>query len=242
MGYLSRMTQWKSKMALPNDASPLDTFAKTKLRLGLFSYPVLQAADILVHRATHVPVGEDQSQHLEFARNCANAFNHNSKKILVPPNTILSPAKRVMSLTQPHLKMSKSHENPQSRILISDSRDEIAKKIKSALTDSISGVSYDPQQRPGVSNLLEILYHLDSTKTRSCEEFAHDYKDMSMRAFKERVADSIDQSLSSIRDKYENIMHNDNTQWLSIMNEEGSRRARASADATMALVREAVGL
>jgi tryptophanyl-tRNA synthetase len=124
MGYLSRMTQWKarspllldtpqltsvqSKLALPDDASPLDTSAKAQLRLGLFSYPVLQAADVLVHRyaavvrlytysqltrsidsATHVPVGEDQSQHLEFARNCANAFNHNSDKVLVPPETIL---------------------------------------------------------------------------------------------------------------------------------------------------------
>ncbi|KAF2490417.1 tryptophanyl-tRNA synthetase [Lophium mytilinum] len=242
MGYLSRMTQWKSKLALPDNASPLDESSKAKLRLGLFSYPVLQAADVLVHRATHVPVGEDQSQHLEFARNCANAFNHTSGKVLVPPETILSPAKRVMSLTQPHLKMSKSHENPKSRILISDSRDEIAKKIKSALTDSIDGITYDPQQRPGVSNLIEILAHLDDTEVRSCHEVAHDYKDLSMRAFKDKVADSIDEHLSSIRVRYETIMHDSNTHWLSEMNEEGSRRARASADATIALVRDAIGL
>jgi len=155
--------------------------------------------------------------------------------------TRTAPAKRVMSLTQPHLKMSKSHENPKSRILISDSRDEITKKIKSALTDSITGITYDPQQRPGVSNLIEILYHLDGTDTRSCGELAHDYRDLSMRAFKEKVADSIDKRLSSIRDKYEDILHDSHTHWLSDMNEEGSRKARASADATMALVREAVG-
>lgn len=156
--------------------------------------------------------------------------------------TRAAPAKRVMSLTQPHLKMSKSHENPQSRILISDSRAEIAKKVKSALTDSISGVTYDPQQRPGVSNLIEIMYHLDGTEARSCEEVAHDSKDLSMRAFKEQVADSIDQSLSGIRDKYESNMQDSNTQWLSDMNEEGSHKARVSADATMVLVREAIGL
>jgi tryptophanyl-tRNA synthetase len=85
VGYLSRMTQWKSKMAVQETAKPFDT----PLQLGLFSYPVLQAADILVHRATHVPVGEDQSQHLEFARNCAAGFNSAYGKIFVEPETIL---------------------------------------------------------------------------------------------------------------------------------------------------------
>jgi len=89
MGYLSRMTQWKSKMDLADDANPLDQTSKSKLKLGLFSYPVLQAADILVHRATHVPVGHDQSQHLEFARECANSFNHVYGKVLTCPETLL---------------------------------------------------------------------------------------------------------------------------------------------------------
>ena len=106
MGYLSRMTQWKvriscdvagtkltitsqSKLDMAENANPLDPSSKTKLKLGLFSYPVLQAADILVHRATHVPVGHDQSQHLEFARECAIGFNHLHGNTLVPPETIL---------------------------------------------------------------------------------------------------------------------------------------------------------
>ncbi|KAI9661668.1 MAG: Tryptophan--tRNA ligase, mitochondrial [Bathelium mastoideum] len=175
MGYLSRMTQWKSKLDLPDNASPFDPTVKAKLKLGLFSYPVLQAADILVHRATHVPVGHDQSQHLEFARECANGFNHNYGRVLVAPDTLLSPAKRVMSLTEPHLKMSKSHANPKSRILITDGCEEIEKKIKGALTDSVSGISYDLVERPGVSNLLDIMFHLqDDNKQASLEELVKD--------------------------------------------------------------------
>jgi len=89
MGYLSRMTQWKSKLDLDKDANPLAQSTTSKLKLGLFSYPVLQAADILVHRATHVPVGHDQSQHLEFAREIAIGFNHLHGDVLVPPQTIM---------------------------------------------------------------------------------------------------------------------------------------------------------
>lgn len=89
MGYLSRMTQWKSKLDLADDSNPLDQSSKSKLKLGLFSYPVLQAADILIHRATHVPVGHDQSQHLEFARECASGFNHIHGNVLTPPETLL---------------------------------------------------------------------------------------------------------------------------------------------------------
>jgi tryptophanyl-tRNA synthetase len=114
--------------------------------------------------------------------------------------------------------------------------------VKSALTDSIHGITYDRQKRPAVSNLIEILYHLDPTEARSCEELANDFKDLSMRAFKEKVANSVDLHLSSIRDKYESIIHDSSTQLLSDINEEGSRKARASANATMALVRNAVGL
>merc|ERR1711939_99457 len=156
VGYLSRMTQWKSKMALQDNAKPFDT----PLKLGLFSYPVLQAADILVHRATHVPVGHDQAQHLEFARQIANGFNEAvGKSVLLAPQTLISPAKRVMSLTDPVKKMSKSDPNPKSRILLTDSNEVIRSKIKSAMTDSFDGISYEPERRPGVSNLLDIYYH-----------------------------------------------------------------------------------
>ena len=152
-GYLSRMTQWKDKTANERENTE-------RLKLGLFSYPVLQAADVLVHGATHVPVGHDQAQHLEFAREVATGFNHAfGQEILVPPETLISPAKRIMSLTEPTTKMSKSHSNPESRILLTDSDSEIQSKIKSAVTDSDYSISYDPEKRPGISNLIDILYH-----------------------------------------------------------------------------------
>lgn len=241
MGYLSRMTQWKSKLSLPENASPLDPSTKTKLKLGLFSYPVLQAADVLVHRATHVPVGADQGQHLEFAREIANGFNHLFGPVLPPPDTILSPARRVMSLNRPVQKMSKSDADPKSRILITDSREEIQQKIKAAVTDSIPGVSYDPVARPGVSNLIEIMYHVDGSISDSCESLATDLKDLSMRALKEKVADTIESHLRPVRERYANALH-DRAGYLEDVKEQGAQKARASADATLKLVREAVGL
>ncbi|KAH1767608.1 hypothetical protein KXX41_005796 [Aspergillus fumigatus] len=153
MGYLSRMTQWKSKLQLPDNANLEDSTARSRLRLGLFSYPVLQAADILVHRATHVPVGDDQRQHLEFSRNTANSFNHVYGPIFPSPEAIISPAKRVMSLKEPTLKMSKSHADRRSRIILTDSPAEISKKINAALTDSELTITYDPRDVPAVVSL-----------------------------------------------------------------------------------------
>ncbi|KAL7627123.1 Tryptophan--tRNA ligase, mitochondrial [Parahypoxylon ruwenzoriense] len=157
MGYLGRMTQWKSKLQMHNKPAGLDDAAMAQLKLGLFSYPVLQAADILVHRATHVPVGDDQRQHLEFARECATNFNHTFKNVLVPPETVTTPSPRVMSLTQPTSKMSKSTPNYRSRIVITATASEIRQRITSAVTDCHNAVSYDPEGRPGVANLLELL-------------------------------------------------------------------------------------
>ncbi|KAH7051285.1 tryptophanyl-tRNA synthetase [Macrophomina phaseolina] len=234
MGYLSRMTQWKSKSSTEKEP-----------KLGLFSYPVLQAADILVHRATHVPVGEDQAQHLEFARECASTFNHvvaGGKPVLVPPSTLLSPARRVMSLTNPARKMSKSDENPKSRILITDGKEAIWKKLKGAVTDSIQGVSYDPELRPGVSNLLELIYHTRAGQDagpESVEDVARDCAGLSMRALKERAADSVDEKLAPIRERYEELMADTNT--VEDVAEEGAIKATESAERTMRVVKEAIG-
>lgn len=265
MGYLSRMTQWKvsihshptatikptrpqSKLSLPANASPLDIKStKSKnLKLGLFSYPVLQAADILVHRATHVPVGDDQSQHLEFARDCAGSFNAHCaagrSPVLIAPDTLLSPARRVMSLVQPTKKMSKSDENPRSRILITDSRDDIVNKIRTALTDSVEGVTYEPEERPGVANLLEVMFHSaveGEGGPGSVEELAKECAGLSMRALKERAAEVVDGRLSGIRERYRELMQTENL--LDDIAEEGARKARESAEATMKEVREVVG-
>ncbi|USP75881.1 Tryptophan--tRNA ligase, mitochondrial [Curvularia clavata] len=246
MGYLGRMTQWKSKLSLPSDASPLDpSNNRDALKLGLFSYPVLQAADILLYNTTHVPVGEDQVQHLELTRELAIGFNHvyssPSHPLLTVPQTLLSPAKRVMSLVEPSKKMSKSDAKPKSRILITDTREQIHAKIKTALTDSIEGVSYDREQRPGVSNLVDLLYHFDSAGAASPEELASDLKDLSMRALKEKVADTVDTGISGVRSKYQDLMGGDQKELIQHA-EEGAQRAEQIAESTMTKIRNALGL
>ncbi|KUI59305.1 Tryptophan--tRNA ligase, mitochondrial [Cytospora mali] len=245
MGYLNRMTQWKSKLSLSSDTSALDDRAKSALKLGLFSYPVLQAADILVHRATHVPVGEDQRQHLEFARECATGFNHTyGAAVLVPPETMLSPARRVMSLTDPTKKMSKSDTNPASRILITDEPAHMRKKIMRSLTDLQSDrVTYEPEARPGVSNLLEILSILsgeNSTPEETAQGFAG--AQHPLKALKERTAEAVVRSMGDIRERYLELLGRDGGRWLDDVEAQGAEKARANAEVTMKLVKEAVGL
>ncbi|CAG9944533.1 unnamed protein product [Clonostachys rosea f. rosea IK726] len=239
VGYLSRMTQWKSKLSLDNASSLDDRGVGSKLKLGLFSYPVLQAADILVHRATHVPVGHDQKQHLEFARECVTNFNHAYGDHLVQPETLISPVHRVMSLTDPSSKMSKSHKLDRSRILITDSPEQIKAKIGSALTDSIPGISYDIENRPGISNLLSILSLFDDRK-RSAAQLGAAYSDLSPKQFKQIVSEAIIQGFGSVRERYLELLSSDND-YLEKVAAEGARKANQSAEETMSLVREAVG-
>ncbi|ROV98855.1 hypothetical protein VSDG_03747 [Cytospora chrysosperma] len=253
MGYLNRMTQWKSKLSLSSDTSALDEKAKSALKLGLFSYPVLQAADILVHRATHVPVGEDQRQHLEFARECAAVFNSTyggggggggEEAVLVPPETVLSPARRVMSLTEPTRKMSKSDASPASRILITDDPASMTRKIMRSLTDLQSDrVTYEPDARPGVSNLLEILSILSGEETTP-EETAEGFAGVQhpLKALKERTAEAVVRSMGDIRERYLELLARDGGKWLDDVEAQGAEKARASAEVTMKRVREAVGL
>ncbi|KAF2008839.1 tryptophanyl-tRNA synthetase [Aaosphaeria arxii CBS 175.79] len=249
MGYLSRMTQWKSKMGLGTDASPFESTADPKsreaLKLGLFSYPVLQAADILLYGTTHVPVGEDQAQHLEFTRQLALGFNAAyGRTILTPPETILAPAKRVMSLTDPTKKMSKSDENPNSRILITDSKSDIEMKImKKALTDSIEGVTYDRQARPGVSNLIDIMYYMDESVAASPEELAKDMANVSMRALKEKVAETVNRTLEPIRTRYNLIMKDEQRRpFLQDHNEVAASAAKSIAKKRLRNINSVIGM
>lgn len=236
-GYLSRMTQWKDKTSNEKDGHE-------KLKLGLFSYPVLQAADVLVHGTTHVPVGHDQAQHLEFAREVANGFNHQyGANILTPPETIISPAKRVMSLTNPVSKMSKSDRNPKSRILLTDSEEVIKQKVKSAMTDSLSGISYNPPLRPGVSNLIDLIYHASGYDTSSAgnqEDLAREMENMTMRVVKDRAAQAVNDLIRPIRERYTEIMEREGEELEGIA-KAGAEEARNSAEVTMKAVREAVG-
>jgi tryptophanyl-tRNA synthetase len=240
-GYLSRMTQWKSKLQAQSSSSSLETTTSNPaLKHGLFSYPILQAADILVHRATHVPVGEDQRQHLEFARECVTNFNHTySTNLFTPPETILSPAKRVMSLRDPTQKMSKSDPNPNSVILLTDGKETIEKKIKSAVTDSINSVSYDPEGRKGVANLLEILSHLrgdGATPAKVAEEM----NGMGLGVLKGAVVDAVDAELAPIREKFQELVGDRNT--LKHAASRGMWKARRSAEKTMGKVKKVMGL
>ncbi|KAK5954569.1 Tryptophan--tRNA ligase, mitochondrial [Knufia fluminis] len=247
-GYLSRMTQWKDKIGVGKDASmeQLDEKAREKLKLSLFSYPVLQAADILLYRPNFVPVGEDQLQHVEFTRQLARSFNSAyARDLKAPtfnlPEVMLSPAKRIMSLQQPEKKMSKSDPDVNSRILITDAPDEIRNKIRKAKTDSVEGpLTYDPEKRPGVSNLIEILKHV-TRSSKSCEEITQELQDTTLGALKALVAEEIVKNLDGIKEKYDAIMAAGDKEIHSAM-VLGTRVARAKAGNTMKHVREAVGL
>ncbi|PUU82253.1 hypothetical protein B9Z19DRAFT_1018056 [Tuber borchii] len=243
MGRLNRMTQWKSKLGIPSDQNALQEKSATAgLKLGLFSYPVLQAADILIHKTTHVPVGEDQAQHLELTREIASSFNKTFKRdILKLPITLLSPAKRVMSLKDPTQKMSKSASDPSSRILLTDSPKTVHDKLRKAITDSSLGpLTYDTQNRPGLSNLIEILSHI--RRRQDFDNVAKEVSDMSLKGFKDLVADAINEHLEPIRDEYEKIIAESNREVLRFVASEGERKARESAEETLAEVKEVVGI
>ncbi|UZP35448.1 hypothetical protein NXS19_003264 [Fusarium pseudograminearum] len=240
VGYLSRMTQWKSKLNLGEKSTIDDKQAGSRLKLGLFSYPVLQAADILVHRATHVPVGHDQQQHLEFARECVTNFNAAYGNHLVSPQTLIPPVHRVMSLNDPTSKMSKSHKSEKSRILITDSPENIKAKIGSAKTDSIPGIAYNQAERPGISNLLDILSIFD-IEGRKGVELAEQYNDISPKQLKDMVTDAVVGGLAGIRDKYLELLDKGDG-YLDSVERIGAQKAQKSADDTMQIVRDSVGL
>ncbi|KAH8889539.1 tryptophanyl-tRNA synthetase [Thozetella sp. PMI_491] len=239
MGYLSRMTQWKSKLSVAEDTSFLDEKIKSALKHGLFSYPILQAADILVHRATHVPVGEDQRQHLEFARECVTNFNHAYGRHLVMPETLISNAKRVMSLQDPLQKMSKSDPNPRATIMLTDTPEQINTKIKVALTDSLGPVSEDLTGRPGVSNLVDLLSYFD-VEGRSNQQLSQELAGVSLKELKAQVSAAVATGMSGIRERYLEFLAKD--KYLDEALDHGTARAKESAEETMRIVRSAVEL
>ncbi|KAK6541637.1 Tryptophan--tRNA ligase, mitochondrial [Orbilia ellipsospora] len=234
---LARQAQWKTKLAESEERSPLDPTGSGKLKLGLFSYPVLQAADILLYKTTLVPVGEDQVQHLELARDLAGKFNRKFGKVLVLPKVKLAPAKRVMSLNNPTSKMSKSGAI-NSQINLDHSEDEIRKRIRTALTDSTEGISYDPENRPGVSNLIEIMGHM--TNMTDFQAIARDCEKLKMKEFKDRVADSVVEGLKGIADEYKRIKEDGD--YLDKVSMEGAEKANRMANETLREVMKALGM
>lgn len=203
MGYLNRMVQWKSKANLDESAS-LTNSDLTNLNLALFSYPTLQAADVLIHQAGYVPVGEDQSQHLELTRHLAQAFNFRFGETFTIPATVLSPHKKILSLRDSTKKMSKSDPDQTSCVYVTDTAEEIKTKLKRALTDSVQGeITWDPEQRPAVANLLSIAAGLQDMEA---PDFLAKHPMKNHKELKDTVADCLIESLSPIREEYNRLV------------------------------------
>ncbi len=225
VGELRRMTQFKEK----GEKQELH-------RVGLFTYPVLMAADILLYGTTHVPVGDDQRQHLELAREIANRFNNTYGQTFVVPEPIYpSVGARVMDLQEPTRKMSKSVSSPLGKIEILDSPEEISRKIKKAVTDTDSVVDYDWEKKPGLSNLLDLLAAASGTEPQKLAENYTRYGDL-----KADTAEAVVAMLRPIQDRYA-VLIDDPSQILSLLNE-GAQRVRPVAQATYARASEAMGL
>ncbi|KAG8985845.1 Tryptophan--tRNA ligase, mitochondrial [Tulasnella sp. 427] len=204
------------------------------------AYPVLQAADILFYKATHVPVGDDQQQHLELSRDIAELFNRTHKSNIFPlPQHIITPAKRILSLRDPTQKMSKSAPNPKSRILITDEFSQIQAKIRSAVTDSAPSISYDPEYRPGVANLLTILASCSGT-SKSVPEIAQEYSSKNHAELKTDVTEAVERLVGPIRENYRRIRNDE--AWLREVSVDGIRKAREIAAQTIKQVKHQIGL
>ena len=187
-GELSRMTQFKDKSAKHAE----------NVNMGLMDYPVLMAADILLYQAALVPVGADQKQHLELTRDLAIRFNNRyGQTFIVPDGYILKDSgARIMSLADPSKKMSKSDDNPNAFVTMGDDRDSILRKFKRAVTDSDSEIRYDPENKPGVSNLLTI-YHAFTGKSLADSE--REFAGKGYGEFKEAVGEAVADALAPIQ-------------------------------------------
>lgn len=224
-GELSRMTQFKDK----------SENQKHNINVGLFDYPVLMAADILLYKPQFVPVGEDQKQHLEFARMLARKFNNKFGKTFPEPKAILTKAPRVMSLDNPKKKMSKSL--PKGCLYLSDSPKVIREKIKAAATDSYNGVGYDSENRPGISNLLLIYSEFANVPI---PEIVKKFKGVGYADFKAELAEIVIKVLKPFQNKRAELIKNPK-KVMKIL-EEGAKRMRPIANSTMKEVKERVGL
>jgi len=229
LGWLNRMTQFKEKAGKERDNAAL----------GLYAYPVLMAADIIAYKATHVPVGEDQKQHIELARDIAGAFNraYNQDFFPLPEPIIQKEAARIMSLRDGTKKMSKSDESDYSRINMTDDADAIAKKFKKAKSDMLEGITYDVAARPEASNLLQVYAALTgSTVEKAQAEFAS----ANFSTFKQALADAAVAHLSPITAELRRL--NEDTAYIDSVLAEGAQKARAIATPVMQEVRKLVGL
>ena len=226
MGELSRMTQFKDKSAKMKDEA---------IGLGLFAYPVLMAADIVIYDAKRIPVGEDQLQHIELARDLVHRFNNRYGDTLVmPKGELVKVGSRIMSLSDPTKKMSKS--DPKGDIYLSDSLEVMRKKIMSAVTDMEARVHYDVEKQPGISNLMTIVSALTG---KSFEEIEKEFAGKGYGDFKRYVADVVCAEMEPYKAKYKEIVKSG---LVDEVLKDGAKRASVVAEATLKRVQKAVGL
>jgi tryptophanyl-tRNA synthetase len=226
-GELSRMTQFKDKAGAQREL----------VTAGLFTYPVLMAADVLAYRASDVPVGEDQRQHVELMRDVAQRFNGRfGETFVVPEARIPAVGARIMDLQAPDRKMSTTGGTPQGTVYVLDEPKSIAKKVRSAVTDTGSEVRRAPD-KPGVSNLIDILAAVRGTSPEAIEA---EFDGSGYGAFKGAVADAVVEYLAPVRARYEEL-RGDVAELERIL-EAGAGKAREIAADTMVDVREAMGV
>ncbi len=226
MGELRRMTQFKDKAKGSEEAA----------RVGLFTYPVLMAADILLYDADRVPVGDDQRQHLELCRDLAMRFNHRyGETFIVPEAAVPEVGARIMDLQNPEAKMSKSLESPKGMIMALDDPDTIERKFRRAVTDPGSAVRFDLEHKPGVSNLIQILA---AATGRAPEEVAGEYDQYG--PLKDDAAAAVIELLRPVRERYAELAADPGAAELVLA--QGAAKAGAVAAATLARAQDAIGL
>ncbi len=224
LGSLNRMTQFKEKSE------------KVGERLGLYSYPVLQAADILIHKANAVPVGDDQTQHLELTRDIAQRFNSRyGETFPVPERITPKVGGRVMSLQSPTSKMSKSDPNPNGVVGLFDEPAVLMKKFKRAVTDSGSSIHMDWKEKPGVSNLLEIM---SVVTDRGIDALENDFDGKQYGHLKVAVGEAVVEAFTPFRERFDSL---DNGEVEEVM-ARNATKARAMAEETLVEVRSKMGL
>ncbi|WP_051276061.1 tryptophan--tRNA ligase [Marmoricola sp. URHB0036] len=228
-GEARRMTQFKDKSAKEGESAA---------SVGLFAYPILQAADILLYRPKYVPVGEDQRQHLELTRDLAQRFNHRYKKTFpLPEPYILKSTGRITDLQNPTAKMSKTNSSASGIVEMLDEPKVSAKKIRSAVTDSQAQVRYDDEGQPGISNLLTIYSALTGTKVADLEQ---QYAGKGYGDFKGDLAEVVVDFVTPFRDRTNELL--DDRAELDGVLRRGAEQAREVASRTLAEVYDRVGL
>lgn len=227
MGELQRMTQFKDKSK-----------QKKNLSVGLFTYPCLQAADILLYDTELVPVGADQKQHIELCRDLANRFNHlYGDTLLIPEPLIPVTGSRIMSLQDPFAKMSKSDLNTNSFISLIDTDTSISKKLKKAVTDSENTIAYHKDKQPGVSNLLTIIHALTG---QDMHQLISKLEGLGYGALKNAAIDAVIAMIQPIRDNYTQIRSDE--QYLADVIATGKNQASKVAKTNMQKISKAMGI